>query len=283
MQVINDNLEKTNDQKQNKKEYTQMTNMNEPQIFFYCGKNVRTSWKDGELWWVLKDVCEVLGISNSRDIAARLEEDEKGVISIDTLGGRQKLTIINEYGLYKVILRSDKPEARKFQHWITHEVLPQIRKRGAYITREKAEELLNDPDVLIDMLNAIKKEREEKEQLQNKIDDDKPKVVFADAVSATKDTILIRDLAKILKGNGIEIGEKRLFELLRRGGFLIKKDGADFNSPTQKSMELGLFTLTENVIERISGEIILSKTSRVTGKGQRYFINYFLSKKGDVL
>ncbi|GHU12188.1 antirepressor [Alphaproteobacteria bacterium] len=283
MEIINDNLGKTNDQKQNKKEYMQMTNMNEPQIFSYCGKNVRTSWKDGELWWVLKDICEVLGISNSRDIAARLEEDEKGVISIDTLGGRQKLTIINEYGLYKVILRSDKPEARKFQHWITHEVLPSIRKNGAYITHEKAEELLNDPDVLIDMLNAIKKEREEKEQLQNKIDDDKPKVVFANAVSATKDTILIRDLAKILKGNGIEIGEKRLFEQLRRGGFLIKKDGADFNSPTQKSMELGLFTLTENVIERISGEIILSKTSRVTGKGQRYFINYFLSKKGDVL
>ncbi|GHT95125.1 hypothetical protein FACS1894122_12380 [Alphaproteobacteria bacterium] len=110
-----------------------MTNMNEPQIFSYCGKNVRTSWKDGELWWVLKDVCEVLGISNSRDITARLEEDEKGVISIDTLGGKQKLTIINEYGLYKVILRSDKPEAKKFQHWITHEVLPQIRKRGAYV------------------------------------------------------------------------------------------------------------------------------------------------------
>ncbi|GHU24889.1 hypothetical protein FACS189472_17960 [Alphaproteobacteria bacterium] len=149
-------------------------------------------------------------------------------------------------------MRSDKPEAKKFQHWITHEVLPSIRKCGAYITREKAEELLNDPDVLIDMLNAIKKEREEKEQLQNKIDDDKPKVVFANAVSATKDTILIRDLAKILKGNGIEIGEKRLFEQLRRNGFLIKKDGADFNSPTQKSMELGLFTLTENVIERIS-------------------------------
>ncbi|GHU13148.1 antirepressor [Alphaproteobacteria bacterium] len=261
---------------------------NVPQIFFYYGKSVRTVWKNGELWWVLKDICEVLEINNSRDIAARLDEDEKDVDIVDTLGGKQKLTIINEFGLYNVILLSRKPEAKKFQHWATHEVFPQIRKHGAYITPVKADELLNDPDALIEMLNVIKKERAEKERLQFQkdqlkvqIEEYKPKAVLADAISVTRDTILIRDLAKILKTNGIETGEKRLFEQLRQQGFLIKKDGADFNSPTQKAMELGLFKVKETAITHSDGHVTVSKTTKVTGKGQFSMrtTTWFLFKK----
>jgi anti-repressor protein len=285
MQPINDLLKKTNmnikSQKQSGKEYTQMSsnnetqsNTNELQTFFYNGKNVRTIWKNGELWWVLKDVCDALEISNSGNITARLDDDEKGIHLMDTLGGIQKLTIINESGLYKIILRSDKPEAKKFQRWVTHEVLPSIRRHGAYISPRKVEEFMNDPDVLIEMLNAIKKERAEKELLRIQVENDKPKVIFADAVSTTKDTILIRDLAKILKGNGVDMGQNRLFKLLRQDGFLIKKD----NSPTQKSMNLGLFELTETAILHNSGETTISKTPRVTGVGQLYFINYFLNR-----
>ncbi|GHT94468.1 antirepressor [Alphaproteobacteria bacterium] len=240
------------------------------------------------MWWILKDICEALELSNSRMISDRLDEDDVSLTYIiDSLGRQQQISIINESGLYNVILLSRKPEAKKFKSWVTHEVLPSIRKHGAYITTSKAEELLKDPEVWAELLMKIKKEREEKERLQFQkdqlkvqIEEYKPKAVLADAISVTQDTILIRDLAKILKTNGIETGEKRLFEQLRQQGFLIKKDGADFNSPTQKAMELGLFTLTETAIVHHSGITTISKTSRVTGKGQVYFVNYFLSKNG---
>jgi anti-repressor protein len=256
--------------------------------------NIRATEIDEKSYAVGVDVARALDYAKpSQAVIDHCKGIRKlGIPSLNNYGAEviQETNVIPESDIYRLIIKAAdqsrnpeiKEKAARFERWIFEEVLPQIRKRGAYVTREKAEELLNNPDAFIEMINAIKKERAEKELLRVQIDDNKPKVVFADAVSATKDTILIRDLAKILKGNGIEIGEKRLFELLRRDGFLIKKDGADFNSPTQKSMKLGLFMLTENVIERISGEIILSKTSRVTGKGQRYFVNYFLSKKGDV-
>jgi anti-repressor protein len=141
------------------------------------------------------------------------------------------------------------------------------------------EEILNDPDTLIKLVTTIKEERLEKEKLKNKIEESKPKIIFADAISASKNTILIRELAKLLKSNGIETGEKRLFEQLRQCGFLIKKEGSDFNSPMQKSMELGLFELTETPILHNSGTITISKTTRVTGKGQQFFLNYFLARK----
>jgi anti-repressor protein len=205
----------------------------------------------------------------------------------DALGRTQETRIISESDIYRLIIKAAdqsrnleiKEKAARFERWIFEEVLPSIRKRGAYITSSKVEDLMNNPDTWIEMISAIKKERNEKEKLKIEIEEYKPKALFADAVSATKDTILIRELAKILKGNGIEIGEKRLFERLRQDGFLIKKEGADYNSPSQKSMELGLFELTETAIMHNSGESTISKTSRVTGKGQQYFVNYFLNRK----
>ncbi len=252
--------------------------MNKLQVFSYEGKEVRTIQRDGETWWVLKDVCDVLGLSNARMIADRLDEDDVSLAYVtDNMGRQQQTNIVNESGLYNVILRSDKPEAKKFKRWVTHEVLPQIRRHGAYITSSKLEEIMNDPDSWIKLLTALKDERQEKERLKLQAAEDKPKVVFADAVSVSDGTILIGELAKILKGNGIEIGQNRLFERLRQEGFLIKRKGTDYNAPTQKSMELGLFKVKETAITHSDGHVTISKTTKVTGKGQQYFINYFLS------
>jgi anti-repressor protein len=239
----------------------------------------------GVLWWILKDICEALGLSNPTVVAGRLDDDE---VTKFNLGGQFGETIIvNECGLYTVILRSDKPEAKKFQRWITHEVLPSIRKHGAYITRSKAEELLNDPEVWAELLMKIKKEQVEKERLQThchdlrlQIESDKPKIVFADAVSVSEGSLLIGELAKILKGNGVEIGQNRLFERLRHDGFLIKRNGTDYNMPTQKAMELELLKVKETAITHSDGHVTISKTTKVTGKGQAYFVNYFLSQNG---
>ena len=251
--------------------------MNELQVFSYEGKEIRTIQRNGETWWVLKDVCGVLGLSNARMIADRLDEDDVSLAYVtDSMGRRQQTNIVNESGLYNVILRSDKPEAKKFKRWVTHEVLPQIRRHGAYITTSKIEEIMNDPDSWIKLLTALKEERQEKERLQLQTAQDKPKVVFADAVSASDGTILIGELAKILKGNGIQIGQNRLFERLRQDGFLIKRKGTDYNAPTQKAMELGLFRVKETAITHSDGHVTISKTTKVTGKGQQYFVNYFL-------
>jgi anti-repressor protein len=252
---------------------------NELQTFFYNDKEVRTAWKDGHLLWVLKDVCNVLEINNSHDVNARLDDDEKdGVDIIDSIGRPQYVNAVNESGLYSVILLSRKPEAKKFKHWITHEVLPSIRKHGAYFTKEKTEEILNDPDNLIRLVNSFK---EENKQLLLQIEQDKPKVLFADAITTSHCTILVAELAKILKSNGVEIGQNRLFEALREKGFLMKRRGTDFNSPTQKAMKLGLFSIRETAAVHPDGHISISKTVKVTGKGQIYFVNHFLKKKND--
>ena len=255
--------------------------MSELKIFNYENSQVRTSVKDGEIWWVLKDVCEILGLSNSRKVAERLDEDEKDVTLSDTPGGIQKTTIINEAGLYKVILRSDKPEAKKFMHWVTHEVLPSIRKHGAYITSDKMEELMRDPDTWIKLIRTLQQERREKELLKSQIKKDKPKVIFCDAVSASDSDILVSEMAKILKGNGVDIGQNRLFERLRNEGFLIRRNGSDRNVPSQKSMNLGLFKIVETAITHSDGHVTIAKTAKITGKGQVYFTKYFLAHKKD--
>ena len=256
-------------------------NNSELKIFNYKNNEVRTTIKDGEIWWVLKDVCQILGITNHKDIILKLEPDEKGVEKIDSLGGTQKTTIINEAGLYKTIFRSNKLEAKKFMHWVSHEVLPSIRKHGAYITSAKMEELMNDPDTWVKLIRTLQQERREKELLQNKIEKDKPKVIFSDAVSASDCHILIGEMAKILKGNGIEIGQNRLFERLRKDGFLIRRKGSDKNIPTQKSMNLGLFRIIETAITHSDGHVTIAKTAKITGKGQVYFTKYFLTHKED--
>jgi anti-repressor protein len=252
--------------------------MNGLQVFSYEGNEVRTVQKGSEILWVLKDVCSILGIEKYRDAAARLDDDEREPVLVDTLGGRQEMIAVTESGLYSIILLSRKPEAKKFKRWVTHEVLPTIRKHGAYVTPAKLEELMNDPDSWIKVLTALKEERAAKEQLQLEATENKPKVIFADAVSVSEGTILIGELAKILKGNGIEIGQNRLFEKLRRDGYLIKRKGSDYNAPTQRAMDLGLFRVKETAITHSDGHVTISKTTKVTGKGQQYFINLFLGK-----
>ena len=252
--------------------------MNGLQVFSYEGNEVRTVQKGSNILWVLKDVCGILGIEKYRDAATRLDDDEREPVLVDTLGGRQEMIAVTESGLYSIILLSRKPEAKKFKRWVTHEVLPTIRKHGAYVTPAKLEELMNDPDSWIKVLTALKEERAAKERLQLEATENKPKVIFADAVSVSEGTILIGELAKILKGNGIEIGQNRLFEKLRQDGYLIKRKGTDYNAPTQRAMELGLFRVKETAITHSDGHVTISKTTKVTGKGQQYFINLFLGK-----
>ena len=248
------------------------------QVFSYEGNEVRTVQKGSEILWVLKDVCGILGIEKYRDAATRLDDDEREPVLVDTLGGRQEMIAVTESGLYSIILLSRKPEAKKFKRWVTHEVLPTIRKHGAYVTPAKLEELMNDPDSWIKVLTALKEERAAKERLQLEATENKPKVIFADAVSVSEGAILIGELAKILKGNGIEIGQNRLFEKLRQDGYLIKRKGTDYNAPTQRAMDLGLFRVKETAITHSDGHVTISKTTKLTGKGQQYFINLFLGK-----
>ena len=250
--------------------------MSNIQIFNYNSVEVRTIQNDGEPWFVLKDVCNVLHIGNSRDVVARLDQDEKGVGQIDTLGGEQEMTIINESGLYNVILRSDKPEAKPFRKWVTSEVLPTIRRHGMYATPDTVEKMLADPDTTIKLLETIKQERAARMALEAKAEADKPKVLFADAVSASHTSILVGDLAKLLRQNGVDIGQNRLFSFLREKGYLCSQ-GERYNLPTQRSMDRGWFRVKETTINQPNGSVRITRTVKVTGKGQQYFINLFLA------
>jgi anti-repressor protein len=224
---------------------------------------------------VLKDVCDALEIANPSQVADRLDDDDRSMFKI----GRQgEAIIINESGLYNVIIRSDKPEAKKFKKWITHEVLPSIRKHGAYFTKEKVKEFVNDPDAIITLITSFK---DKIEHLQTQIEENRYKVTFANASLASNDTILIGELAKVLKSNGIDIGPNRLFEKMRQNGFLIKRSATDRNTPTQTAMNHGLFTFNRTVNIGDDGSATFSYAPRVTGKGQQYFINYFLNEKED--
>ena len=201
------------------------------QIFEYQGNEVRTIQHGDEVWWVLRDVCRVLGMTTPAKVARRLDDDEKGVSQIHTPGGTQEVTIVNEPGLYSVILRSDKPEAKAFKRWVTHDILPSIRKHGAYISGQEdlemtREELLAKAFVAV---NEISGERLKRiNQLEEKIRKDEPKVAFANAVTASKDCIRIRELAKILKQNGVNTGQNKLFADLRRNGYLISEKGLQY-------------------------------------------------------
>ena len=181
---------------------------------------------------------------------------------------------INESGLYTLIIRSRKPEAKKFRKWITSEVLPAIRKTGMYAT----EDLLENPDLAIKAFQQLKEEREKRKLLESKVEEQKPKVLFADSVESSETSILIGDLAKLIKQNGHDIGQNRLFEWLRNNDYLIKS-GERKNMPTQKSMDLKLFEVKERTVNNPDGSIRVTKTTKVTGKGQIYFLNYFLTKE----
>lgn len=249
--------------------------MNKPQIFNFHGHEVRTVEKDGQPWFVLKDVCDVLEL-RSPDVRQRLNDDVVSTHTvIDSLGRANNANIINEDGLYDVILESRKPEARAFRKWVTGEVLPTIRQHGAYMTPAKIEEVLLNPDTIIDLAQRLKQANEERAQLAQKVEADRPKVIFAEAVTASKTCILVGELAKILKQNGVDIGQNRLFAWLRANGYLISRRGTDYNMPTQRSMELGLFEIKETSISHSDGHVTVNRTPKVTGKGQLYFINKF--------
>lgn len=237
---------------------------------------VRIVQQNGEPWFIGKDVAEILGYSNTKDaIAKHVDDEDKLGSQIATSGQNRNMTIINESGLYSLILSSKMPKAKEFKRWVTSEVIPAIRKHGGYLTADKIEQALTDPDTIIKLATTLKEERAARQQAEASLQAAKPKVLFADAVSASDSTILIGDLAKLIKQNGHPIGQKRLFNWMREQGYLIKRAGADYNSPTQRAMEMGLFKIKETAISHSDGHVSVSKTTKVTGKGQQYFINKF--------
>lgn len=240
--------------------------------------SIRTVEVDGQPYFIGKDVAEALGYAKARNaIAAHVsQEDKKDALIQGDLGGTQAMTIINESGLYSLILSSKLPTAKKFKCWVTSEVLPSIRKHGAYMTENTLEQALTNPDFLIQLAIKLKEEQEARKKLEEQAERDKPKVIFADAVASSETSILIGDLAKLLRQNGINTGQKRLFSQLREQGYLIKS-GASKNIPTQRSMEMGLFEIKEGSYVDGNGCNITTKTTKVTGKGQQYFINKFLA------
>ena len=247
--------------------------MNEVQLFNFENHEVRSLLLNNEPWFVGKDVAEALGYSKARNaIATHIDsEDKKDAPIQGTLGGVQEMTVINESGLYSLVLSSKLPSAKKFKRWVTSEVLPALRKTGQYQVKElSGSELM--AKALIEAQNVLAAKDKVIEEM-------KPKVVFADAVATSHTSILVGELAKILKQNGIDMGQKRLFAWLREKGYLIKRQGTDYNMPTQKAMDLGLFEIKEGSYVNGSGVNITTKTPKVTGKGQQYFINKFLAKE----
>ena len=238
---------------------------------------VRIVEVSGEAWMVGKDVAEALGYKNPRQaLASNVEAEDRGVHSVDTPSGEQEMTIINESGLYSLVLSSKLPNARKFRRWVTTEVLPTVRKHGAYMTPETLQAAILNPDTMIQLCQQLKAEQEHSRQLEAENAAMLPKAVFADAVSASKSSILVGELAKLLRQNGVDTGEKRLFHWLRQNGYLIKRNGADHNMPTQRSIEQGLFVIKETTVCHADGHTTISKTPKVTGKGQQYFVNLHL-------
>lgn len=254
--------------------------MNQVQFFNFEENPVRTIVIDGEPYFVGKDVADILGYKNgSRDVNVHVDEEDKLRYRISTSGQSRAQIIINESGLYSLIIGSKLPSAKKFKRWVTSEVLPTIRKHGAYLTDEKAHDITHNPDSLADLLMQAGEQLKKKDLI---IKEMTPKAIFTDAVNASKTSVLIGDLAKILKQNGIDIGAQRLFSWLRNNGFLIKRKGTEWNMPTQKSMELELFEIKETPTPHADGHITINKTPKVTGKGQIYFVNKFLKNKQPV-
>lgn len=226
--------------------------------------------------FLAKDVAEWIEHSKSDVMLKSVDDNEKVKVNnvyVDGRTGGNGVWFLTEDGLYEVLMQSRKPIAKEFKKEVK-KILKTIRQNGMYVT----EKLLDNPDLAIQAFTKLKEEREKRKALETKIESDKPKVLFADAVETSKTTILIGDLAKIIKQNGIDMGQKRLFAWLRENGYLIKRKGADYNMPTQKSMEMKLFEIKETAITHSDGHISVNKTPKVTGKGQQYFINLFLKQ-----
>lgn len=237
--------------------------MNELQLFNFENNQVRTLLINDEPWFVGKDVAEILGYSKARNaIAAHVDDDDKKGAPIQgDLGGTQEMTVINESGVYALVFGSKLPSAKRFKHWITSEVLPQIRKTGSYASPQlTGEELM--AKALIEANSVLARQSKQ-------LEEQKPKVLFADSVIASKGSILVRELAKLIKQNGYDIGEKKLYRWLREKGYICKNS----TEPTQMAMNLGLFEIVVRTIERGDAPPRATRTTKVTGKGQVYFIN----------
>lgn len=246
--------------------------MNE--IFNFHGQDVRTVTINGEPYLVGKDVAEILGYSRPDNaIRNHVDDEDKLVHQFSASGQNRNMTVINESGFYALVLSSKLPRAKEFKRWVTSEVLPTIRKHGMFAT----DELLDNPDFAIATLQKLKEEREAKKLLEATIEEQKPKVIFANAVSASHTSILVGDFAKLMRQNGLNFGQNRMFAWLRENGYLISRKGNSWNMPTQKAMNLGLFEIKETTINHSDGHISINKTPKITGKGQLYFADKLLN------
>lgn len=247
---------------------------NEIQKFDFKGAALRTLTDEaGEPWFVLKDCMSILDLGNPTETVKMFDKDEFSTTEvIDSIGRRQQTYIISEPGLYRLVMKSRKPEAKEFQRWVTHEVLPSIRKHGGYMAGQ--ERMTPEQMALASMRWLQSKVDEQAKQLKAQ----EGKVLFANAVETARTSILVGDFAKILKSNGIDIGPRRLFAWLREHGWLIKAKGSSWNMPTQKAMDLHLFEIKETTISHSDGHTTINKTPKMTGKGQTYFTKLFLSK-----
>lgn len=258
--------------------------------FKFEGAEVRVKTANNETWFVAKDVCEVLEIGKYRDAVSRLEQDERCLVLVDTPSGEQEMTAINEAGLYSMIMRSRKPEAKAFKRWVTHEVLPSIRKSGGYIAvkaNESPEMIMARAIKLADeTINRQKLQLEEKDkkiaEVNKQIEENKPKVVFAESIAVAKTSILVGEMAKLIKqSTGVEIGQNRFFDYLRDKGYL-HSTGSQKNLPTQRSVNAGWFEVKEGTRINSEGVSVITRTPKITGKGQIYFVNLFAKESNSL-
>lgn len=238
---------------------------------------IRTVEIDGDVWFVAKDISDKLGYAETSNMMKRIDREDS--ISSKLEGMNMRSILINESGLYSAILGSKLESAKRFKRWVTSEVLPTIRKHGAYMTDITIEKMVENPDLLIELATKLKQEKEERKRLEKQVEEERPHAILGRAITTAKTSILIGDLAKILNQNGVNIGAKRLFEWMRNNGYLIKRKGTDWNMPTQRSMNLELFEVKESVHIDGNGCNKITRTTKVTGKGQEYFVNRFLSKE----
>lgn len=255
--------------------------MQQLQTFMYNEQAVRTLFDSkGEVFFVGNDVAKLLGYSNYRNaVINHIDTEDKQRTQIEDAGQSREMTIINESGLYSLILSSKLPTAKQFKRWVTSEVLPNIRKHGTHMTSETIEKVLADPDTIIQIATQLKEERAKRMQAEVVIEQQKPKVLFAQAVETSETSILVGQLAKLLTQNGVNIGQNRLFAWLRDNGYLGKK-GAHYNEPTQYAVERGWFEVVERTMQNPDGSVRITRTTKVTGKGQVYFINKLLTQAG---
>lgn len=244
--------------------------------------SVRTVEHNGLPWFVAKDVCDCLELGNTTEALRGLDDDEKFTLSNPEGNPRAgiplELNIISEPGLYSLILRSRKPEAKAFKRWLVHEVIPAIRRHGVYATPQTVEAMLNDPETTIKILTALKEERAQRQALEARAEADRPKVVFAESIEVARTSILVGEMAKLIKqATGHDIGQNRFFEWLRDRGYL-HKSGSQRNMPTQRSIDAEWMEVKEGTRIGSSGECHITRTTKITGRGQIYFVNLFAAQ-----